>query len=121
MPLERKLKDMLEDNVDEKYYLKKTDNIVFTEKRVHWDNSGKGYGSQQDRAVYEDGLAPTLSSCNQHGDKAQVCIMASRGRGEKGSIKQHLEPRKDGLTNTLTSVQKDNYVAVGGGYSCENR
>ena len=24
---------------------------------------------------------------------------------------QHLEPRKDGLTNTITSVQKDNYVA----------
>lgn len=106
---------MLDKEVDEKYYLKKTDNIVFTEKRVHWDNSGKGYGSQQDRAVYEDGLAPTLSSCNQHGDKAQVCIMASRGRyDETGKVEQHLEPRKDGLTNTLTSVQKDNYVAVGG-------
>ncbi len=25
---------------------------------------------------------------------------------------QQLEPRKDGLTNTITSVQKDNYVAV---------
>lgn len=25
--------------------------------------------------------------------------------------KQHLEPRKDDLTNTITSVQKDNYVA----------
>ena len=25
---------------------------------------------------------------------------------------QHLEARKDGLTNTITSVQKDNYVAV---------
>lgn len=25
---------------------------------------------------------------------------------------QHLEPRKDGLTNTLTSVQKDNYVVA---------
>lgn len=36
---------------------------------------------------------------------------------------QQLEPRKDGLTNTITSVQKDNYVAepVGGGYSRENR
>lgn len=26
--------------------------------------------------------------------------------------KQHLEPRKDGLTNTITSVQKDNYLAI---------
>lgn len=108
--LERKLGDMLETDVDEKYFLTKTNGIVFGEKRVHWDNSGKGYGSQQDRAVYEDGLAPTLSRCNEHGDKAQVCIIASRGRG--GTNEQHLEPRSDDLTNTLTSVQKDNYVAI---------
>lgn len=109
IPLEKKLKDMLEDEVDERFYLKKTQNIVFTEKRVYWDNSGKGYGSQQDRAVYPDGLSPTLSSCNGNGDKAQVCIIASRGRGKNNE--QQLEPRKDGLTNTITSVQKDNYVA----------
>lgn len=109
-PLTRRLKDVLDGYVDEKYYLKKTNNIVFGEKRVHWDNSGKGYGSQQDRAVYMDGLAPTLSRCNEHGDKAQVCIVASRGRGDNNE--QHLEPRKDDLTNTITSAQKDNYVAT---------
>lgn len=37
-------------------------------------------------------------------------IVASRGRGERNE--QHIEPRKDGLTNTLTSVQKDNLVAT---------
>ena len=72
--LKLKLKDMLEDEVDEKYYLKKTDNLVFTETRVSWDNSGKGYGSQQDRAYYQDGLAPTLSCCNNNGDKSQVVL-----------------------------------------------
>lgn len=77
-PLTRRLKDVLEPEVDEKYYLKKTNNIIFGEKRVHWDNSGKGYGSQQDRAVYEDGLAPTLSRCNCHGDKAQVYLENQR-------------------------------------------
>lgn len=77
-PLTKRLKDVLEPEVDEKYYLKKTNNIVFGEKRVHWDNSGKGYGSQQDRAVYEDGLAPTLSRCNCHGDKAQVYLENQR-------------------------------------------
>lgn len=77
-PLTKRLKDVLEIEVDEKYYLKKTNNIVFSEKRVHWDNSGKGYGSQQDRAVYEDGLAPTLSRCNCHGDKAQVYLENQR-------------------------------------------
>lgn len=35
-------------------------------------------------------------------------IVASGGRGE-GNV-QSFEPRTDGLTNTLTSVQKDNYV-----------
>ena len=72
--LKLKLKDMLEDKVDEKYYLKKTNNLVFTETRASWDNSGKGYGSQQDRAYYQDGLCPTLSSCNANGDKSQVVL-----------------------------------------------
>lgn len=78
-PLTKRLKDVLEYDVNEKYYLKKTDNIVFGENRVNWDNSGKGYGSQQDRAVYMDGLAPTLSRCNEHGDKAQVAIKTTDG------------------------------------------
>jgi DNA (cytosine-5)-methyltransferase 1 len=72
--LKLKLKDMLEEEVEEKYYLKKTNNLVFTETRVSWDNSGKGYGSQQDRAYYQDGLAPTLSCCNNNGDKSQVVL-----------------------------------------------
>lgn len=58
--LEKRLKDMLEDEVDEKYYVKKTNNIVFGEKRVYWDNSGKGYGSQEDRAVYLGGGSANL-------------------------------------------------------------
>jgi hypothetical protein len=65
---------MLEDEVDEKYYIKKTNNLVFTETRASWDNSGKGYGSQQDRAYYQDGLCPTLSNCNASGDKSQVVL-----------------------------------------------
>jgi DNA (cytosine-5)-methyltransferase 1 len=119
-PLEKKLKDILDDEVDEKYYLKKTDNLVVGSSGVQWDNSGKGYGSQQDRAYYQDGIGPSLSCSNNSGDKAQVLLadkdeafcVAQRGRGEKGSIEQHFEPRFDGATNTLTSVQKDNYVAI---------
>lgn len=38
------------------------------------------------------------------------CV-AMRGRyDESGKISQHLEPRHDGLTNTLTTVQKDNCI-----------
>lgn len=47
-------------------------------------------------------------------------IVASRGRDPKNpsdrtagnpNLVQRLEPRKDGMTNTITTVQKDNYVA----------
>ena len=38
-----------------------------------------------------------------------------RGRyDENGNVEQHFEPRFDGLTNTITTVQKDNLVAVEG-------
>lgn len=70
-PIELKygLNHFLEHNVDKKYYVKKTNNIVFTDKRVHWDNSGKGYGSQQDRAFYINGLCNTIPTV---ADKANV-------------------------------------------------
>ena len=42
------------------------------------------------------------------GGNTEPKILASRGRGENNT--QTLEARKDGLTNTITSVQKDNYV-----------
>lgn len=47
-------------------------------------------------------------------------IVASRGRDPQNpndrtagnpNLVQRLEPRKDGMTNTITTVQKDNYVA----------
>lgn len=73
-PLELRLKDVLDDEVDEKYYVKKTLNIIPKEKYLQWDNSGKGYNSQQCRGYYQDGLCPTLSCCNS-GDKSQVALM----------------------------------------------
>lgn len=39
-----------------------------------------------------------------------ICV-AIRGRyNAEGKIEQKLEPRFDGVTNTLTTVQKDNYI-----------
>ena len=54
------------------------------------------------------------------GGNTEPKIMASRGsnpdnpsdRTPGAPTIQRLEPRKDGLTNTITSVQKDNYVAI---------
>lgn len=54
------------------------------------------------------GLSPTVRE--NHG-KGVKTIVAQRGRyNEYGEIEQQVEERKDGLTNILTSVQKDNYL-----------
>lgn len=58
----------------------------------------------------KEGVAPTLTTM-QGGYRQPSIICAVRGRYEEdGSIKQHLEPQKNGATNTITTVQKDNYV-----------
>lgn len=157
IPLEKKLKDMLEDNVDKKYYLSdeavaKMHTSTFNSQRarnykdpqniiVVGNLDIKGY--DQIKRVYDkDGISPTLTTMGRGNtgpkiiddtyanreprEYSEACptlrsersglkvaepfCVASRGRGENNE--QHLEPRMDGVTNTLTSVQKDNYVAI---------
>jgi len=46
-------------------------------------------------------------------DDVDSIIVASRGRtGSDGITRQNLEPRTDGKSNCLTTVQKDNLLAV---------
>ena len=80
--LKIRLKDVLEQEVDEKYYLsdEQTSKLRAKVGQLY------GLGNQEPK------------------------IVASRGRGE--SNEQRLEARKDGLTNTITSVAKDNYLAI---------
>ena len=51
---------------------------------------------------------------HRHTMVAEPVCVAERGRyiGDDGEVEQHLEARNDGETNTLTTVQKDNQVAV---------
>lgn len=66
-------------------------------------------GNDQIKRVYDTGgVSPTLSTMAGGNRQPKIVIAASRGRGSNNE--QHLEPRRDGMTNTLTSVQKDNYV-----------
>ena len=60
--------------------------------------------------IYDDnGISPSLTT--MQGGHRQPFIIASRGRyGEDGKIEQHYEPNLEGVSNTLTTVQKDNYV-----------
>ena len=91
--LELRLNALLEDEVDEKQYLKKTLNIVQKENYLQWDNSGKGYNSQQCRGYYQDGLCPTLSCCNNNGDKSQV-VLADKAKIQRIDIPQTVKVRK---------------------------
>ena len=76
------------------------------------------------RIYDENGIAPTLTCTGEGGAKKIVqyekielpCIAASRGRyvqdsqNENKITEQQLEINKEGVANTLTTVQKDNYV-----------
>lgn len=148
--LEKRLKDILEPIVDEKYYL--SDRFV-NQLLKHKD--GLGYkpcingdvavtlttkpgqrnsdnyiqepicigGMQAHQSIKRDGISPCLTSSMGTGGGyvpliTEPFIAASRGRNPQNptartsgiETEQRLEINKTGCTNTLTSVQKDNYV-----------
>lgn len=103
------IRDILEDDVDEKYYISdKALEGVINHARV---NAEKGNGFDA-RIVSPDGKANTIvQRCYKDGK--DNLIVASRGRtGADGITRQNLEPRTDGKSNCLTTVQKDNLLAV---------
>ena len=114
MPLEKKLKDMLEDNVDEKYFLSEKLITCFTSMK---NRNGMIRGLRFRPRGKNDEYAWTITTCP--GSRAtdtfiiEPVTAALRGRkGEDGNYHQHLEVREDGNTNTLTTVQKDNIIIV---------
>jgi len=63
---------------------------------------------RSDQPYKQADCSPTI----RNSDKAEVRIVAQRGRGENN--KQQLEQWEDGITNSLTGVQKDNMIIVVG-------
>lgn len=143
VPLEKRLKDMLEPQVDEKYYLsadkveKLTTQIKEKEvsNTIRCDGGGSLDGKhswdivvepmaydEQNGYVRKDGCVGTLTtdgSSPKHNNRViEPLCAASRGRNPEnpsdrttGSpTEQRIEINYTGCTNTLTSVQKDNYV-----------
>lgn len=110
------LKDILEKEVAEKYYL--SDKVVqnLEEHKQRHKEQGHGFG-----AVFhkEDGKMQSLKVGGKGIDDL-ICV-AMRGRNpdnpsdrRTGSpTEQRLEPNLSGKTNCLTSVQKDNLVLLG--------
>jgi DNA (cytosine-5)-methyltransferase 3A len=138
------LKDILETDVDEKYFLSEKMIAGFEKHKERHNDKGTGFGyipkTETDKGNSlraNSALAPTDNMIIVHstfgrtstngnggnghlskdGDKTYcldaansmaVEIVAQRGRGENNE--QQLEARKDGKTNCLTSVQKDNLI-----------
>lgn len=74
------LKDILEENVDEKYYINPKNIVSQSERFIQWDASGKGYNSQQDRAYTELGKSPTVPF---HGASSKMNVILNKNETEK--------------------------------------
>lgn len=101
--LEIRLADILESNVPESYYL--SDKAI---EKIKNSN----FHSEANRINNND-YCHTLRARD---DKGPLCInelviAASRGRyKENGNTEQNIEVNKEGVSNTLTTATKDNYV-----------
>lgn len=120
-----RLKDVLEEKVDEKYYL--PDSIVskmepthrqLTDGEINVVGTLDRWSCERSNRVHDpNGISPTLTTITGSGQEIKIVdplCCASRGRytsvnGTRGT-RQRLEIRKDGLSNALTTVQKDSYV-----------
>lgn len=130
------LKDILEAEVDEKYYLSDKALASILGRKEKQQEKGNGFGvkihNEEDKmstlknggsdergivVIKKDGsIKPDQNkaacftagghSGGNHSD--MDLIVAMRGRGDNNE--QQLEQRKDGETNTITSVQKDNLI-----------
>lgn len=112
------LKDILQTEVDKKYYL--SENML--QKMEMWEDNGNGIvghsgsGGQKGSIFNTTNKVGSLCATDYKQPK-QICV-AMRGRNPPNSksrkpgleMEQTLEARVDGKTNCLTSVQKDNLV-----------
>lgn len=124
------LKDVLESEVDEKYYLSDKMNKWLDKHAIKRNLEVKRLDGNQ-----KGGCLTATAQVKQNLSTDLICV-ASRGRNPENPksreaglpTEQQLEPRLDGKTNCLTSVQKDNliaykenYVVFGEGYEIDNR
>jgi len=112
-----RLKHMLEDQVDEKYYLsdeiqkkfKANGNISGDIGYIMKGDCGRKH--QSNTVYHEDGYSRTLTAVDYKSPEMVLTNGAIRGRyNSDGKIEQQLELRNDGVTNTLTTVEKDNVI-----------
>ena len=125
IPLDKCIANILENEVDEKYYLSEE-----IQKRFKITNQNKNIiGTtkpefrtigQRDLVYDKNGIMGALVATDYKQPKqiALPCICASRGRNPENPsdrtsgapTEQRLELNTKGTSNTITTVQKDNYV-----------
>ncbi len=92
-------------------FVKPNDVIEYSYSKARMEEMDSGKIKTQN-SLHND----CFSTLKTTADKLGICV-ASRGRKTiDGVFRQRLEPRKDELSNTLTTVQKDNLVALPGAY-----
>lgn len=123
-PLELRLKDILEDSVDEKFYLSEKMVNFFYENTKKQQAKGNGFrfsptnGDGCGKAITTRAGARMDDNFISEQQSIDPFIARSQGRNPENPsdrragipTKQRLEPNFSGCSNTLTTVQKDNYV-----------
>ena len=130
MHLTTRISDILEDSIDPKYYINKPFHLVSKVHQAELDI--KDYNKNK-RIYSPNGVEPTviatlggvpkilIPQAICYGEKAPLklpCIAASRGRNPENPssrvagehTEQRLEFNTEGISNTITTVQKDNYL-----------
>ena len=117
-PLQLRLKDMLEDEVDEIFYIsdERTKSLqrdlINKDPRLIQVGNLDIKGQDIVKRVYSsDGLSPTLTNM-QGGNRQPKVAVAMRGRyNDDGEVEQQLEISDREYANSITTVQKDSMVA----------
>ena len=115
IPLEKKLKDILEDKVDEKYYISSAmlDYFMGVHQKPSKFPRQKRFLANINRKDQDRANSVTTNPGQRPTDNFVIVAQRGRSNGDwhESEHYQKLEARQDGPTNTISSVQKDNYVA----------
>lgn len=127
--LVRRLKDVLEKDVEEKYYISDAmmDYFMGVNQKPSKFPRRERFLANINRKNQDIANSVTTNAGQRPTDNfaKEPFVVASRGRNPENPsdrttgapTEQRLEPKFDGTTNTITTVQKDNYIAEpqGGG------
>ena len=120
--LKIRLKDILASEVDEKYYL--SDNMLnyLNTRKDNFNNGKINYKNENDIASCINASSKSLDISDNILIIGEPYCVAMRGRNPENpsdrttgaNTEQRLEPNSQGITNTITSVQKDNLIVEAG-------